>query len=268
MEDVMVNPWSRARENLRYRYCTSNSENFVEHLRSLGVAIGERVTIYEPRSNVIDITRPCLITIGNDVQITHGVVILTHGADWHVLREVYGNPLGSADAVTIEDNVFIGMNSILLAGTVIRRNSIVAAGSVIPGKEVPANSVIGGVPARVLMSIEDYYRKRERSQIEEAVAYANAIYGRYKRLPVREDFKEFFHLFLERDPEKFGGIPVRKQLGRHYDVFMNTTPIFASFEEFLKYCKLPPAEAEVPESEGYEAGVEAGNGSLEVSYGR
>lgn len=40
-------------------------------------------------------TRPWLIDIGNDVQITEGVTLLTHGYDWAVLKGVYGEILGS-----------------------------------------------------------------------------------------------------------------------------------------------------------------------------
>ena len=40
-------------------------------------------------------TRPWLIDIGNDVQITDGVTLLTHGYDWAVLKGVYGDILGS-----------------------------------------------------------------------------------------------------------------------------------------------------------------------------
>lgn len=49
-----------------------------------------------PQSSYVDITRPWLIDIGDDVQITAGVTILTHGYDWAVLKKVYGEVLGSA----------------------------------------------------------------------------------------------------------------------------------------------------------------------------
>lgn len=60
----------------------ADSDSYIRYLRKLGVAIGERVTIFEPRKVYIDETRPFLISIGNDVKITNGVTILTHGYDW------------------------------------------------------------------------------------------------------------------------------------------------------------------------------------------
>ncbi len=73
----------------------SDSDTYIAHLRSIGMSVGERVTIYEPRSVVIDETRPFLIKIGNDVKITRGVTLLTHGYDWSVLAGMYDVVLGS-----------------------------------------------------------------------------------------------------------------------------------------------------------------------------
>ena len=74
----------------------ATSERYIHYLKSLGCMIGERCTIFSPTKTTIDITRPWLIEIGNDVQITEGVTILTHGYDWSVLKGVYGEVLGSS----------------------------------------------------------------------------------------------------------------------------------------------------------------------------
>lgn len=72
-----------------------NSETYLNYLRRRGAKIGERTVIFAPDRTIIDMTRPWLIDIGNDVQITAGVTILTHGYDWAVLKGVYGEILGS-----------------------------------------------------------------------------------------------------------------------------------------------------------------------------
>ncbi len=226
-------------ERVRLAYRTSSSERYIAYLRSLGCSIGDNCIFYNPKTTWIDITRPCLVTIGNDVRVTHGVIVLTHGADWHVLRELYHKPFGSAGAVTIKDNVFIGMNAIILKGVTVNSDSIIAAGSVVTN-DVPPGTVVGGNPAKVIMTIDDYYARREGLMVEEARAFACAIRDRYGRMPVPDDFKEFFDLFLERDPGKFGRIPVKKQVGRYYDEFMRSKPLFPSFEAFLSYCGLTP----------------------------
>ena len=89
----------------------ADSVSYISHLRKIGCKVGERVTIYAPRKTLIDETKPWLIDIGNDVKITEGVTILTHGYDWAVLKRVYGDVIGSAGNVKIGNNVFIGVNT-------------------------------------------------------------------------------------------------------------------------------------------------------------
>ena len=63
-----------------------NSGSYIKYLRSIGAKIGRNVTFYAPMKTQIDITRPWLIEIGDEVEITEGVSILTHGYDWSVLK--------------------------------------------------------------------------------------------------------------------------------------------------------------------------------------
>lgn len=74
----------------------ANSESYIKYLKNQGILIGNRTTIFDPKSTIIDITRPWLLKIGDDVQITAGVTILTHGYDWSVLKGYYGEVLGSS----------------------------------------------------------------------------------------------------------------------------------------------------------------------------
>ena len=55
----------------------------------------------------------------------------------------------SATPVVIEDNVLIGANAVVIEGCRIGENSVVAAGSIVI-EDVPANSVVAGVPAKVI----------------------------------------------------------------------------------------------------------------------
>ena len=55
----------------------------------------------------------------------------------------------SAKPVKIADNVLVGANAVVLEGVTIGKNSVVAAGSVVT-KNVPANTVVAGVPARII----------------------------------------------------------------------------------------------------------------------
>lgn len=73
----------------------ADSTTYINHLRDVGMTIGERVNIYDPRSVCIDETRPFLVKIGDDVKITRGVTMLTHGYDWSVLAGLHDVVLGS-----------------------------------------------------------------------------------------------------------------------------------------------------------------------------
>lgn len=145
----------------------ASSEAYIEHLRSLGMVIGENVRIYSPTHCVIDATRPWMVEIGDNVHITEGVTILTHGYDWSVLKGKYGDVLGSSGRVRIGSNVFIGMNATVLKGVTIGDNVVVGANSLI-NKDVPSDCVVVGNPQRVVMGIDDYLAKRRVAQLAEA----------------------------------------------------------------------------------------------------
>ena len=107
----------------------ATSASYVSHLRSVGMVIGENTIIYSPTHCIIDATRPWMVEIGNNVSITRGVTILTHGYDWSVFKGKYGDVLGSAGRVKIGDNVFIGMNATVLKGVTIGDNVVIGANS-------------------------------------------------------------------------------------------------------------------------------------------
>lgn len=60
--------------------------------------------------------------------------------------------------VKIGNNVYLGNNSLIMPGVTIGDNVLVAAGSVVT-HSVPDNVVIGGNPARILCSLEEYYQR-------------------------------------------------------------------------------------------------------------
>ncbi len=211
--------------------CTS-SERYAAWLRAQGVQVGQRVRFFSPKHLVIDTTRPCLVTIGDDVVFTRGCIVLTHGYDWCVLRNAFKELIASSGKVRIGNNVFLGMNTIVLKGVTIGDNVIVGAGSVVT-RDIPANVVAAGNPARTLCSLSEYFEKRKQCYVEEAKEYARELVKRLKRRPVESDFWEEFPLFVKRD-EVRTDIAVDRALGQARESFRSThTPRYDSFEAFL-----------------------------------
>ena len=138
------------------------------HLRQMLGAVGERVWI----AKTFNCDCGKNIFIGNDFTGNHNLTILD-------IREVYignnvmigpntlittvGHPLSPkgrrqyhafAQPVRIGNDVWIGGNVTILPGVTIGNNVVVAAGAVVT-KDVPDNTLVGGVPARKLKEIED-----------------------------------------------------------------------------------------------------------------
>ncbi|MBD3343018.1 MAG: acyltransferase [Candidatus Lokiarchaeota archaeon] len=214
-------------------YAKTNSDRYINFLRKKGVRIGEDCQFFGIKELHIDLTQPSLIEIGNKVRITRGVMLLTHGYDWAVLRELYGEVIGRAGHILINDNVFIGTWAKIMPGVTINENSIIGVGSLVT-KDVEANSVVAGVPAKKIYTIEEYYNVRKQRYIEEAKNYARSIKRNLGRMPTPEDFPEFFPLFLERNEGKFGKIPVRYQTRDKFNDFMKSEPLYRNFKEFIE----------------------------------
>lgn len=104
-------------------------------------------------------TEPWLISIGNHVSIT-SVQFITHDGGVWVFRRQWPD-IEHFGRIRIGNNVFIGYRAVLLPGTIIGQDSIIAAGAVVKGSFADGQ-VLGGVPARVLCSVADYL-ERNRS---------------------------------------------------------------------------------------------------------
>lgn len=91
------------------------------------------------------------VRIGNHVMIGPAVQIYTVAHD--LQAETRNQGWEVARAIEIEENVWIGGGAILLPGVKIGRNAVVGAGAVV-SRNVPANSVVVGNPARVIREIE------------------------------------------------------------------------------------------------------------------
>ncbi len=88
------------------------------------------------------------VTIGDGSQIGHNVVFATlnHGLAPEKRASTYPAP------IQLGKNVWVGSNATILQGVTIGDNAVVAAGAVVT-KDIPANVVVGGVPAKFIKYI-------------------------------------------------------------------------------------------------------------------
>lgn len=88
------------------------------------------------------------IVIEDGALIGHGVVLATLNHDFEPSKRQQLHPA----PIHIGKGVWIGANAVVTAGVTIGENAVVAAGAVVV-KDVPANTIVGGVPARIIREL-------------------------------------------------------------------------------------------------------------------
>ena len=144
--------WSTRLDLVPFNSFSLGSQSIIEDFSTVNngmgpVTIGDRTLI--GMSNVL--IGP--LRIGNDVILAQNIVLsgLNHGyQDAGV--PIRDQPCTTAEIV-VEDEVWIGANSVITAGVRIGRHAVVAGGSVVT-KDVPPYTIVGGNPARPLKAYE------------------------------------------------------------------------------------------------------------------
>nr|QOS23450.1 putative acetyltransferase [Vibrio parahaemolyticus] len=123
-----------------------------------GVTLGENCRVY-----IRDFgTEPFLISIGNNVTITSGVRFLTHDGATSLIKNDEGSRYQLYGGIQVQDDVFIGVNSIIMPGVKIGRNTIIGAGSVVT-RDIEGNGVYAGSPAKLVRTFDEYREKITRN---------------------------------------------------------------------------------------------------------
>jgi len=91
------------------------------------------------------------VDIADQVMIGPNVNIITTG---HPLQPSRRRAYIEAKPIAIEKNVWIATGATIIGGVTVGENSVVAAGAVVT-KDVPPNSFVGGVPAKIIRSLEE-----------------------------------------------------------------------------------------------------------------
>ena len=134
----------------KFTFAIVNHEGFAKWI---GVKMGSNVHIYGNPFSMFG-TEPWCVMLGNNVHITREVLFVTHDGGTLLFRHIIPD-LEITNKITVGNNVYLGVRTIILPGVNIGNNCIIAAGSVVT-KDIPENSVVGGVPARFIKTTDDY----------------------------------------------------------------------------------------------------------------
>jgi acetyltransferase-like isoleucine patch superfamily enzyme len=118
-------------------------------LNPRALVIGDR-TVIGMRSGIVAHES---IEIGDDVWFGQEVYVTDANHGYQDPTTPIGKQIGAHEPVRIGDGTWIGHGAVILPGTTIGRNVVVAAGSVVRGT-IPDHAVIGGVPAKVIRRFE------------------------------------------------------------------------------------------------------------------
>lgn len=133
----------------------------IQYWRRRGAEIGENCEIYSSASLG---SEPYLVKIGNHVRINDRVTFVTHDGGVWVLRECSvqerREEIDLFGKICVGNNVHIGTGAIIMPNVMIGNNVIIGCGAVVT-KSVPDNTVVAGVPARVIETISEYEKKHE-----------------------------------------------------------------------------------------------------------
>ena len=136
-------------------------------IRNKNIILGKNVSF---RGDVLlDGSGP--IVIGDNVRINHGTIILASkgggvkigkntgiAAYSYIIDMDHGTSIGDdyhaqpdlVKEVVIGDNVWVAQNCTILKGSKIGNNAVLAAKTVITGKQIPENAIVAGVPGRII----------------------------------------------------------------------------------------------------------------------
>ena len=125
--------------------------------KNIFASVGENVH-FQPRLLPL---YPELIKLHNNIMVSAGVRFITHDASFVVLNRLgQGRFPEEVGCIEVMDNVYIGYNATVMPNVRIGENVIVGAGALV-SKDLEANGVYVGIPAKKICSFDDYVNRHK-----------------------------------------------------------------------------------------------------------
>ncbi len=137
-------------------------KNYYKTCTNRGLKIGKGAVL---RNGVDFGSEPFLIEIGENSRVSSNVSFITHSGGQMIMRKVKGyEDVRIFGRIKIGKNTFIGAHSIITHNVHIGDNCIIGAGSLV-SSSIPDDTVYGGVPAKFICMVKDYYEKKKNESV-------------------------------------------------------------------------------------------------------
>ena len=143
--------WSARMDTPPYRRFWLGKHSVIESFCCINNAVGD-VIIGDHTRIGIHCTVIGPVCIGNHVNLAQGITVTALNHNFSDATKRIDEQGVSTKPVVIGDDVWIGANAVILPGVTIGSHCVVAAGAVVT-KDIPDNTVVGGVPAKVLKQL-------------------------------------------------------------------------------------------------------------------
>lgn len=164
-------------EKVRRLVFRLRSDYTTEQLIDMGLHVGKNFC--RMHGSILDPSHCWLIAIGDNVTLAPRVHILAHDAS--TCHHLGYARIGRVD---IGNNVFIGAEAVVLPGVKIGDNCIIGANSTVT-KNIPANMIAAGNPARVICTLEEYLGKN-KDRMRNGIVYGEEYTLRGNITPERK----------------------------------------------------------------------------------
>ncbi|WP_321297591.1 acyltransferase [Marinifilum fragile] len=228
---------------IRYLFALTSKKRFHRYLKRKGVIMGKNIHFKNRKTIDLDLTRPWLIEIGDNVYFNKHFTLLTHDAVSRLYKIKYNDflPLHSTGKVKIGNNVAFAREVTVLKGVTIGDNVFIGHGSLV-SKDIPSNCIAVGRPAKAVCTIDEYYEKSKKKYAEEVKDNYLRIKNELRREPTIEDFKDEYSLFVNGNKiddfldslDEKAQKKMRKQMGDSYENYKkNHQSMFDGFDHMV-----------------------------------